>query len=419
MPCRQARHFYYERMKKKTLFHALCAIVVTFWSVGAGAAAVPSLFEKQFARLDSSLTRIAGLPEVRMKEVAPFDGMAKQVLAAHPEIAALIRTNSKGIVVNCARSAYGESLLHADVSGREWYAEAKSRMNAYRGPLQKENGRTRRILSRPLSIISAAGESRFGGVVAMFLDIREKQAADGAARIKKGPGPPEPSMQLPAGPAKNDKQELLPYGDTAVTPRPQSARSETSFLRVAGTIAVLLVAFCLWLIISTLRKRQPLQQSSGPADRQQPPFKPAVFVPPVVETGALESVPAEEPVADHGADGPVLDEIAAGMRAKITDEKRDEIYADYDRLMEHLEQLSASLKNIEALQSLSQTITMLTDEKKKYKYLNLNTAQTESLLEYLTRVHNRLNIFFDKVDESVRVLMLNLSSVKNKLNDNE
>jgi hypothetical protein len=86
--------------------------------------------------------------------------------------------------------------------------------------------------------------------------------------------------------------------------------------------------------------------------------------------------------------------------------------------MEHTDRLSSSLTNIEALQSLSQTVTLLSDEKKKFKYLNLNTAQTESLLEYLRRVHHRLNIFFDKVDEMVRELMLNLGSVKNKLDDN-
>ena len=112
-------------------------------------------------------------------------------------------------------------------------------------------------------------------------------------------------------------------------------------------------------------------------------------------------------------------ELTVHLKKKAKSDIRTAMKADYDRLIEHIEHLAASIANIEALQSLSQTITLLSDEKKKYKYLNLNTAQTESLLEYLKRVQNRFNIFFDKMDEAVRELMLKLNSVKNKVDSNE
>jgi formiminotetrahydrofolate cyclodeaminase len=75
------------------------------------------------------------------------------------------------------------------------------------------------------------------------------------------------------------------------------------------------------------------------------------------------------------------------------------------------------MATIEALDSLSQTIALLTNEKKKYKYFNLNTAQTESLLDYLKRVHNRFNIFLDKHDEAVREISLKINSIMNTLDE--
>ena len=71
------------------------------------------------------------------------------------------------------------------------------------------------------------------------------------------------------------------------------------------------------------------------------------------------------------------------------------------------------------MDSLSQTIILLHDEKKKYKYFNLNTAQTESLLEYLKRVQNRFNIFLDKLDEAIREMALKVNSIMNTLDNSD
>ena len=820
---------------QKPLLYAICTIAVPFRFLGVSVAADASLIEKQFARLDSSLTRIAGLPEGRMKEVAPFDAAAKLVLAAHPEIDAVLRTNSKGIVVNCARRLNGESMLHTDVAALAWYAEPKSGMTPFYGPLHKENGRTNCIWSRPLSINMPMGGSRFAGVVAISFNVtacfnRFAAAMHGPFQIMLDgksfyylswtdgqafdempiavPGDLHFSLRIPRkSPSQSphvpgnaaaavrqgnsaralDSRETshkAPFGqdtfnkqDEKATAEPQAVPdtvpddvsgraaggSASTFLKVAGIIAVLLVAFCLWLIISTLRRRPVAAQvrddaavvsaASDDEEASQTPSFDSVMgeageqahtvhayenIPDLSSPAAVASLdhkaapeaaaepvsndtpplPAEEPDVDHAAEIPqapaadysgkppvngedpqdvaarqVLNEIVAEARAKITDDQRNEIHrkeledlstairqqiidnempglietlrkqfaaemhqhiaqtmsgaieeqernavakevkekirseeydaivhreremlsesvrtrlaeeetarltdealeklrseisnavrdgeetvvrarireemadqirselldkekdriaeqqrskveaelygevsrqqraairesviekitneehqrvdaglrktiidnekqriiaeesedmrrqirtqlrdeefesmrrtirdeiysetvqaikqnlderyqtvveekmadfkaslhkkirtdisssikADYERLMEHIDRLSSSLTNIEALQSLSQTITLLSDEKKKYKYLNLNAAQTESLLEYLRRVHNRLNIFFDKVDESVRELMLNLGNVKNKLDEN-
>jgi hypothetical protein len=819
-------------MHKQMIQRALLrALVVILLFVGVAASDDASFIEKQFARLDSSLTRLSARPEVRMKEVAPFDGVAKQMLAAYPEIEAVMRTNSKGSVVNSVRRENGDSETHADVS--EWYAATKSGMVPYYGQLRKENGRTYCIWTRPLSIGTLIGGRRFGGVVATSLDItacfsRFTAAMHGPFEIlldgksfyyiswNEGqafdetpiavPGHPHfairvPRMnrsgssigntvsqtqedsarvlnvkrtfrEIPHGPAVSDKQKPLVENEYAagesldgqgeshgIVPGRAGERSLPAFFKIAIAVAALIVVFCLWLIISTLRTRQSMcpstthdveqanatplaraENAAAPVENEDvepaqqrpsyahvpalepatdaslsvgagtpendvaapvPPGEPAVEL--EMSPSLMQSGPAEIPIENNddlreAAARRERDETAAEMRAempaKITDDMRNEIYekeleivtsairqrlmdtemaglveklrqqfarelhqhiaetmaasieeqerrvvekeaakkirdeeyeaivrsereklsesvrtklaeeesvvyvaeareslrneiyskvrageedvfsaqareelaaeirkslietekegiaslqrqkleselyddvsrqhretiresiikdvtneerkriesglrktiledeknriiaeeapgirqeirtrlrdeeldalhgrvrdeiysetvqaikqnledkyrvvveekiaqlhvhlekkarsdiraaikGDYDRLMERLEQLSGSLTNIEVLQSLSQTVTLLTDEKKKYKYLNLNAAQTESLLEYLKRVHNRFNIFFDRVDESIRELTLGLGSVGNKLDRNE
>jgi hypothetical protein len=114
-----------------------------------------------------------------------------------------------------------------------------------------------------------------------------------------------------------------------------------------------------------------------------------------------------------------LEEYRDTVEKQVRAEIKGRIKSEYQKLIEHIEQLSQSMGNVEALDSLSQTITLLQDEKKKYKYFNLNTAQTESLLEYLKRVQNRFNIFLDKMDEAVREMVLKVNSVMNTLDNEE
>jgi len=114
-----------------------------------------------------------------------------------------------------------------------------------------------------------------------------------------------------------------------------------------------------------------------------------------------------------------LEKYRETVEKQVRGEIKGRIKSEYHGLVEHIERLSQSIGNVEALDSLSQTITLLHDEKKKYKYFNLNAAQTESLLEYLKRVQNRFNIFLDKLDEAVRETVLKVNSVMNILDNSD
>jgi hypothetical protein len=108
-------------------------------------------------------------------------------------------------------------------------------------------------------------------------------------------------------------------------------------------------------------------------------------------------------------------EFRETLDKQVHSEIKKNIFTEYQNLTEHMERLSSSINNVEALDSLSKTITLLCDEKKKYKYFNLNTAQTESLLEYLKRVQSRFNIFIDKIDQAMLELKLKINSIMNSL----
>ena len=114
-----------------------------------------------------------------------------------------------------------------------------------------------------------------------------------------------------------------------------------------------------------------------------------------------------------------LEESKDAHEKKVRGEVKGTIKTQYQQLLEHTEKISQSMASIEALDSLSQTVALLGEEKKKYKYFNLNTAQTESLLDYLKRVHNRFNIFIDKLDGGVREIALKINAVMNTLDEEE
>jgi|GEM_PF-4179607 hypothetical protein len=111
--------------------------------------------------------------------------------------------------------------------------------------------------------------------------------------------------------------------------------------------------------------------------------------------------------------------LKKGLGKKARADLKSGIEEEYRGLAESLEGLLAFLAENDSLKSLGQTVTLLAEEKKKYKYFNLNAAQTESLLDYLRRVYARFGIYLDAVDQRVRGMMNKLGSLKNKLDSEE
>lgn len=78
---------------------ALAAVLLALPPSAGGTSQVATL-EKDFAVLDSALVRIPALPQVRMKEIDAVNGLFRNLIFSHPEISKIVRTNSRGVIVN-------------------------------------------------------------------------------------------------------------------------------------------------------------------------------------------------------------------------------------------------------------------------------------------------------------------------------
>ena len=640
-----------------------------------GQTAPIGLLEQQFKRADSALSYLLDRPETRMKEIAPVENLFREALANRPEFMTVLRTNSKGQIVNIVAPEDSAFVKNADVSGKEWYSAPQESKRPYYGPLVHENQGFFLFWSKPILVRNSLGMSRFGGVIAAKISLQVccklfaarfqgpfqillkgkefyylswNEHAPYEEKTVRVPGvsgltcrfvsKKQPPDTMPAH--EDGAHALKTLAPQAPEIKDTSAGAETGLMNVsalgarnnmtaepfkktsaqagalknivptlAGTVVIIAV-FITGLIVSGKRKSrknlikktpdvtdspdglvkeldEAIQKSLGNEARQidrtpemeekaradlmqelkkEVSEKEADMIRNNVRAELKEDIRSEllkneaqairvlarqalrEEIAQklrhgeyekimqeekdtmrtHIAEkemGPIkvrlLEELTEQIRAQVREETesvrerlreeertrindqerpgiieaernrlreqegpglrqeireglreeeikamharvKTEIYtetvqalnagleekykgaferkleeykgevekrvrgeikgrikSEYHGLIEHIEGLSHSLDNVEALDSLSQTITLLHDEKKKYKYFNLNTAQTESLLEYLKRVQNRFSIFLDKLDEKVREMVLKVNSVMNTLDNSD
>ena len=75
--------------------------------------------------------------------------------------------------------------------------------------------------------------------------------------------------------------------------------------------------------------------------------------------------------------------------------------------------------NVEALQSLSETIRLLSEGIQTKADFKLDTAETESLVHYMKRVHARLQTSISSFNAAVQALGPRINSIMHNLNENE
>jgi hypothetical protein len=153
---------------------ALCVLLAAtalFCTAGARSSQAPGYLQKQFVELDSALSIIPRMPQARMKEVEPVNGLFRKIIARYPDIEDIFRTNSKGVVVNEVDRQGRNDLVHTDVGDSAWYAEPKKTMGRWYGPFVKENKRQFVVWSIPLFVTMPAGGTRFAGIVAFKIDV--------------------------------------------------------------------------------------------------------------------------------------------------------------------------------------------------------------------------------------------------------
>ena len=130
-----------------------------------------AFLEHQFKRADSAFSVLLERPETRMKEIAPVEDLFRALLAERPEFVTVLRTNSKGQIVNTVSSgdsAYGKN---TDVSSKEWYGVPQESRRPYYGPIIQENQKSFLFWSKPIFVRNSLGLSRFGGVIAAKVSL--------------------------------------------------------------------------------------------------------------------------------------------------------------------------------------------------------------------------------------------------------
>jgi hypothetical protein len=134
---------------------------------------------------DSLLTWLLERPETHMKEIAPAESLFHRNLAKHPEIFFIIRTNSKGIIVN-AVARNGDSTFQPgmDVSNKKWHNVPQKTLKRFHASMQAAgNGRASVVGSTPIIVKNSTGVFRFGG--ALVVRIFPTVAATAMSTMKK------------------------------------------------------------------------------------------------------------------------------------------------------------------------------------------------------------------------------------------
>ncbi len=123
-------------------------------------------FTSQFHYVDSLFLSLVAADEIRMKELDPADGLFKAFISKYPEFKTLVRTSSKGVVVN----EVGDGMKSRDLSTSDLFVIPKTTGKPFFGKIEIEGDNSFIACSQPITVSLSNGEKRFGGVVICRLD---------------------------------------------------------------------------------------------------------------------------------------------------------------------------------------------------------------------------------------------------------
>ncbi len=150
---------------------------------------LPARISQYFASLDSYIEDLSSNEKIKSYQLDPVDRLFRTVGEKHPEFFSILRTNSKGKVVNEFRDGKNVPRQFRDIGGQKWYSSVMRTMKPYYGHI-KTNEDVYLFWARPIEI-TKGGKSAFGGAVAAKIELdkalntaTEKTGA--AFRIKGG-----------------------------------------------------------------------------------------------------------------------------------------------------------------------------------------------------------------------------------------
>jgi hypothetical protein len=151
----------------KACISALLLLTLTFSINPAEIDDAVARLSNVFVQLEQNLNDLAGNPAMRggVKAVPP---LLRQFIRDHEAIVAIMRTNSKGKVVNeiVRNGEAGE--LYRDISGQAWYRKT-SALRPYFSKIRMADKSVQLLWSLPIRI-RQSGSERFGGALMVRID---------------------------------------------------------------------------------------------------------------------------------------------------------------------------------------------------------------------------------------------------------
>ena len=156
---------------KKTAYSWLLVIGIMAWTALAETQSGEAVLEQQIVKTDSLIMKLLITPEVYRKDIAPVDDIFHKLMEKHPEFFTLIRTNTKGEVVNVLSKSDSSIISGLNVAKYTWFGTTRKTLKAYYSPLIKGNEHYSIIWSKPLIIKNTIGRDKFGGAVMVEINI--------------------------------------------------------------------------------------------------------------------------------------------------------------------------------------------------------------------------------------------------------
>jgi hypothetical protein len=152
---------------------ALAAIVCAYGLSPAAETPPSVLVQEYFDALESQFEQVSTDRTVTLVELTPASRLFAKVLDANPSVVSLMRTNSKGVLINEYVRGRGAVRAYRSLANQRWYSEMKQHLSPHRAVVADHYGKSFLLWAQPIILASAVGGRRFSGVVVAKLDLLE------------------------------------------------------------------------------------------------------------------------------------------------------------------------------------------------------------------------------------------------------
>ncbi len=143
-----------------------------FPGVNADVNKVKDALEDRLGSLDSELLDLSKSDAMSSRRIKDAEGPFRKAIKEYPEFQTLMRTNSKGKVVNEIVSKGRPGRKFRDVSNQSWFGET-AKMDPYYGFLKMRDGTTYLFWCKPIPVSTREGGYRFGGALVAKIELSD------------------------------------------------------------------------------------------------------------------------------------------------------------------------------------------------------------------------------------------------------